>query len=417
MTSAIQQVQTEIAVMKKLRHRNIVNLYEVIDDPKSNKMYLVMQYVANGTVRTIDTDGTCQKLDDKTARDYAKQLAAGLNYLHRHNVVHRDIKPDNILLGANGQIYLSDFGVSEILDDDTDFIIGSQGTPAFMSPELCRGEGSVHGKAVDMWALGVTLYTFVVGKLPFYGKSFDEISQKVQNSALELPAGMDEEWVEILSSLLNKDPKRRMTAGELRQSPLLFGKGDSMAQSRRASAIDVVFVDDEDIENAIAVGNSVTLCCHRTPPEKLHSYVEAIKKKVVARKDANECKSRQTSEPDTNPLYVQVQFSVEAADDSSPLISSWAPLTPHPPQSGDEQLSVTSPPQRPITREGSLHQYPSPPIGTSTSGRLNSGSSMLGVPEFDSPRNGAATGAKLRAASLTSPDKVMARAAQKNSDT
>lgn len=419
MTSAIQQVQTEIAVMKKLRHRNIVNLYEVIDDPKSNKMYLVMQYVANGTVRSINTDGTCPKLEDKLARDYARQLAAGLNYLHRHNVVHRDIKPDNILLGANGNIYLSDFGVSEILDEDTDFIVGSQGTPAFMSPELCRGEGSVHGKAVDMWALGVTLYTFVVGKLPFYGKNFDEISQKVQNNALELPSDLDEEWVELLSSLLNKDPKRRMTASELRQSPLLFGKGDAMAQSRRASAIDVVFVDDEDIENAIAVGNQVYLCCHRTPREKLHEYVEAIQKRVAANKAKREDEERRASINDNKSnLFVHVQLSVDgAADDSSPL-NSWAPLSPHPPSSittavgVDDQLSVKSPPQRPITREGSLHQ-PSPP----TTGRLGSGGNMLAVPDFDSPRNGAATGAKLRAASITSPDKALVRASLKASDT
>lgn len=364
--TALQQVQTEIAIMKKLRHRNVVNLYEVIDDPSCNKMYLVMQYVEKGPVLKMSNDGTCKALGDQKAKEYAKQLAAGINYLHRHNVVHRDIKPDNILLGANDTVYLSDFGVSEMLDDDSeDYVIGSQGTPAFMSPELCRGEGSVHGKAVDMWALGVTLYSFVFGKLPFFGSSVDSITHAIQNNACEFPSNADSGWVSLLSSLLNKDPNRRITASELRQSDFLFGGCDPMSSSRRCSALDVVMIDDDDIERAIAVGSEVTLSSHRTPRDRLRRFVDSIKERAAMRRDSQNAASSSFDIPSTPRVLIDVAGA--------------NPLSPHPP----------SP----------LHPAPSPRASASS---MDNGMLSPCMPSRKS--SPATSGAKLRAGSLSLPE-------------
>lgn len=107
------QLQREIAIMKKCRHRNIVSLYEVIDDPSLDVMYLVMQYVDKGPIATIRNDGTIEKrIEAGALADYALQIVKGLRYLHRSGIIHRDM-PDNILLGSKGDVYLADFGVTD----------------------------------------------------------------------------------------------------------------------------------------------------------------------------------------------------------------------------------------------------------------------------------------------------------------
>jgi serine/threonine protein kinase len=171
----MEQLEREVSIMKKCRHRNVVALYEVIDDPEHDSMYLVMQYVEHGPIATVSPTGHASRtFTAKALLGFLRQLASGLGYLHRHGVVHRDIKPENVLLGDAGQVYLADFGVSDVFDyraDSWDMAVaGTRGTLAFMAPELVgstNGGGGVDGKAVDVWALGVTMYVLYFGCLPF----------------------------------------------------------------------------------------------------------------------------------------------------------------------------------------------------------------------------------------------------------
>jgi len=172
-------------------------------------MYLVMQYVEHGAIATVQDDGTCSAtLDIETLTQYARQLCAGLQYLHGHGVVHRDIKPDNILRGRDGTVYLSDFGVAELLDhgsdDDGDddgengspdektkkaakarrhapSVFDTQGTVAFMAPELfsVSAERGAQGEAIDVWALGVTFYCLLHGRVPFDVSSHATLSREM----------------------------------------------------------------------------------------------------------------------------------------------------------------------------------------------------------------------------------------------
>jgi serine/threonine protein kinase len=205
----------EVAIMKRCRHRNIVTLYEVIDDPAAQAMYLVMQFIEHGPVLKFDDSGNpLHSIASTKLVHFARQLCAGLVYLHRHDVVHRDIKPENILLGANDTVFLTDFGVSTFNetkhddpakqqmppsphdgDDPDPFVksivsrVSTQGTLAYMSPEIhasrCNQESIPESKRCDVWALGVTLYTMLYGHLPFDSGNLAKYCNRIVDDDIE----------------------------------------------------------------------------------------------------------------------------------------------------------------------------------------------------------------------------------------
>jgi len=250
-----QVVQREIAVMKKLRHKNVVPLYEVLDDPEAEKIYLVMKYIDNGTMVNVrSNDCTCNPLPLATATRYLRQLVSGLQYLHKHGVIHRDLKPDNILLETSGTVYLTDFGVSEIVSSESGGISGTEGTPVFLAPELLSGEpGTVAGPPVDVWALGVTFYLAVFGKAPFKGRTWNAIAKEVTTAEVTFPKDADPQWVDVLTRLLVKDPAKRMTLGKLKRHPLF-------AELNRELAADAVARNepaDDSVLDRIALNQAV----------------------------------------------------------------------------------------------------------------------------------------------------------------
>ncbi|KAF8281246.1 putative Calcium/calmodulin-dependent protein kinase kinase, partial [Trypanosoma cruzi] len=230
--------QREIAVMKKLRHKNIVSLYEVIDDPNAKKLYLVMMYVDKGPIGRVncppdakaDTQ-VCTPIPKNELAWYARQILAGLEYLHQHKIVHRDIKPENILVDRNKHVFLADFGVSEVFDTSNREkmeammqeslmavrtsggtyqgqgipIQGARGTMLFMAPEIWRGDGS-YASPVDMWALGVTIYILLTGMLPFI--TLDDI---MDPSLPVIPTSYGTKWTDLLQGLLDRDSSKRIT--------------------------------------------------------------------------------------------------------------------------------------------------------------------------------------------------------------
>ncbi|XP_061754313.1 calcium/calmodulin-dependent protein kinase kinase 1 isoform X3 [Nerophis ophidion] len=159
----LERVYQEIAILKKLDHVNIVKLVEVLDDPAEDNLHMVFELMRNGPVMEVPTENP---LSEEQARLYLRDVILGIEYLHYQKIVHRDIKPSNLLLGDDGHVKIADFGVSNQFEGSDAMLSSTAGTPAFMAPEtLSNKRKSFSGKALDVWAMGVTLYCFVFGKM------------------------------------------------------------------------------------------------------------------------------------------------------------------------------------------------------------------------------------------------------------
>ncbi|GMI89063.1 geminivirus rep interacting kinase 2 [Hibiscus trionum] len=225
--TAMNDVLCEFLIMKMLEHPNIVNLIEVIDDPTMDQFYMVLEYVQGKWV--CEGSGPPGAMGEDTARKYLRDIVSGLMYLHAHNIVHGDIKPDNLLITSTGTVKIGDFSVSQVFEDDNDELRRSPGTPVFTAPECCLGS-TYRGKAADTWAVGVTLYCMVLGKYPFLGETLQDTYEKIVNNPLVLPDDMNPELRNLLQGLLCKDPKERMTLKDVAEHSWVTAKEGPIPQ-------------------------------------------------------------------------------------------------------------------------------------------------------------------------------------------
>ncbi|GMH10946.1 hypothetical protein Nepgr_012787 [Nepenthes gracilis] len=214
--TAMTDVLREVLIMKMLSHPNIVNLIEVIDDPNADDFYMVLEYVEDKW--DCEGSGPPGGLGEDTARKYLRDIVSGLMYLHAHNIVHMDIKPQNLLVSRHGTVKIADFSVSQVFEDDNDELRRSPGTPVITAPECCLGL-TYHGKAADTWAVGVTLYCMMMGNFPFIGETLQETYDKIVNDSLYLPDDLNSQLKNLIEGLLCKDPKQRMTLQDVADHP------------------------------------------------------------------------------------------------------------------------------------------------------------------------------------------------------
>ncbi|KAF2598397.1 hypothetical protein F2Q68_00007756 [Brassica cretica] len=219
----MSDVLREVMIMKILEHPNIVNLIEVIDDPETDHFYMVLEYIDGKWV--YDGSGPPGALGEKTARKYLRDIVAGLMYLHAHNVIHGDIKPDNLMVTSSGTVKIGDFSVSQVFKDDDDQLRRSPGTPVFTAPECCLVSGITYsGRAADTWAVGVTLYYMILGQYPFLADTLQDTYDKIVNNPLILPDGLDPLLRDLMEGLLCKNPSERMTLKKVSEHPWFLGE-------------------------------------------------------------------------------------------------------------------------------------------------------------------------------------------------
>ncbi|KAM9317817.1 calcium/calmodulin-dependent protein kinase kinase 1b [Pholidichthys leucotaenia] len=246
----LDRVYREIAILKKLDHHNVVKLVEVLDDPDEDGLHMAFELMTKGPVMEVPTDNP---LTEEQARFYFRDVVLGIEYLHYQKIIHRDIKPSNLLLGDDGHVKIADFGVSKEFEGSDDLLSSTVGTPAFMAPEtMTEHEQSFSGKALDVWAMGVTLYCFVFGKCPFYDEYIVSLHNKIKNKPVEFPETppISNELKELIERMLDKNSETRITIPEIKLHPWVT-ENCSNPLPLEEEHCTVVEVTEEEVQNSI----------------------------------------------------------------------------------------------------------------------------------------------------------------------
>ncbi|XP_073848189.1 par-1 isoform X20 [Musca autumnalis] len=200
---SLQKLFREVRIMKMLDHPNIVKLFQVIETEKT--LYLVMEYASGGEV--FDYLVLHGRMKEKEARVKFRQIVSAVQYCHQKRIIHRDLKAENLLLDSELNIKIADFGFSN------EFTPGSKldtfcGSPPYAAPELFQGK-KYDGPEVDVWSLGVILYTLVSGSLPFDGSTLRELRERVLRGKYRIPFYMSTDCENLLRKFLVLNPAKR----------------------------------------------------------------------------------------------------------------------------------------------------------------------------------------------------------------
>ncbi|HLB21018.1 MAG TPA: protein kinase [Solirubrobacteraceae bacterium] len=232
----ISRFQREAQAAARLVHPNIVQVFDSGQDESTGQYYIVMEYIEGQSCAEILRDDGWLEVDEAIA--IIDQACEGLHYAHRHGVVHRDVKPGNLLRAREGEVKLADFGIAKATEQSSITQVGSVlGTAAYLAPEQARGEEA--GPRADLYALGVVTYQLISGRLPYEASSLTELALKQQQEAPPmldtLVAAVGPQLAEAVAISLALDPRERyQTAREMGRA---LGDGaNGIAPGERAGA-------------------------------------------------------------------------------------------------------------------------------------------------------------------------------------
>ncbi|KAL8837861.1 MAG: hypothetical protein Q9170_002379 [Blastenia crenularia] len=199
-------IEREVVIMRLIEHPNIISLY------------LVLEYVEGGEL--FDHISNYGQLPEHEAIRIFRQIIAGLSYCHRFNICHRDLKPENILLDRNNNIKIVDFGMA-VLQPANRSLKTSCGSPHYAPPEVIRAVG-YRGDRADIWSCGVILFAMLAGRLPFDSPGdWSEVIASVLQGEYEFPEDMSSYAQDLISRMLQMDPKKRIPIKDMWHHPLL----------------------------------------------------------------------------------------------------------------------------------------------------------------------------------------------------
>ncbi|KAL0101592.1 hypothetical protein PUN28_019018 [Cardiocondyla obscurior] len=257
----VEQVFAERDIMSFTDNPFVVSMYCSFETKKH--LCLVMEYVEGGDCANLLKN--IGPLPPDMARFYFAETVLAVEYLHSYGIVHRDLKPDNLLITALGHIKLTDFGLSKMglmslatnlyegyIDRDTRQFSDKQvfGTPEYIAPEVILRQG--YGKPVDWWSMGIILYEFLIGCVPFFGETPEELFAHTVNDDIEWPDENDwpvqSEAKDIITVLLQQSPRDRLGTGgshEVKEHPYFYGVNWNSLLRQKAEFVPQL-VDDED---------------------------------------------------------------------------------------------------------------------------------------------------------------------------
>ncbi|KAK4582227.1 hypothetical protein RGQ29_025409 [Quercus rubra] len=207
----VEQIKREISSMSIIKHPNVVELYEVM--ASKTKIYFVMEYAKGGELFSKVAKG---KLKEDAARRYFQQLISAVDYCHSRGVCHRDLKPENLLLDENGNLKVSDFGLSALAESkhQDGLLHTTCGTPAYVAPEVINRKG-YDGSKADIWSCGVILYVLLAGYLPFHDSNLMEMYRKIGKGDFKFPNWFGPEVRRLLSKILDPNPNTRISIAKI----------------------------------------------------------------------------------------------------------------------------------------------------------------------------------------------------------
>ncbi len=213
----VSRFQREAQAAARLVHPNIVQVFDSGQDERTGQYFIVMEYIEGSSCAEILRDDGWLEVDEALA--IIEQACEGLHYAHRHGVVHRDVKPGNLLRSREGEVKLADFGIAKATEESSITQVGSVlGTAAYLAPDQARGEEA--GPRADLYALGVVTYQLISGRLPYEATSLTELALKQQQEeppTLDtLVAAVSPELADAVAVALALDPRDRYpTAREM----------------------------------------------------------------------------------------------------------------------------------------------------------------------------------------------------------
>jgi serine/threonine protein kinase len=215
-------------------------LREVMDDPDCDKVYLVTDYMQKGPLMKVNSDGQAgTPFPPQRALRYLVQAAKGLQHLHERGILHSDLKPENMLVDAEDQVVLADFGVSALMGESGN--LQKVGTPPYWAPEIIEGSGAEYGQAADVWALGISLYCMHQGRLPFYNHDLSALLASIASDSVTFSVAVPPLVESLTRAMLNRVPDKRITLStllrRLRKHVIPSVAGSSLLAVRQLSAL------------------------------------------------------------------------------------------------------------------------------------------------------------------------------------
>lgn len=207
----------EIHVLRLLKHDNIIRMKECLFHSKH--IYLVLEHCSCTIQELLDLATPDHILPDWQVQNYFLQLLNGMQYLHSNGIIHRDIKPQNLLINNDNVLKIIDYGVSCILDigQKNDICSNYEGSPLFQAPEVVSGQKSYGGFKVDIWSAGVTLFLMACGRYPFDDEALLGLYDRILAEELVVPNNVNEALADLLQGILDKDCNLRLSIEEIRK--------------------------------------------------------------------------------------------------------------------------------------------------------------------------------------------------------
>ncbi|KAJ1690616.1 hypothetical protein LUZ63_014771 [Rhynchospora breviuscula] len=207
----VDQIKREISIMKLVRHPHVVRLHEVL--ASRTKIYIILEFITGGEL--FDKIMRHGRLSENDSRKYFQQLIDGVDFCHHKGVYHRDLKPENLLLDSQGNLKISDFGLSALPEPGVSILKTTCGTPNYVAPEVISHKG-YNGALADIWSCGVILYVLMAGYLPFDEVDLTTLYDKIGRAEYSFPNWFSNGAKSLIRRILDPNPDTRIRMEDIK---------------------------------------------------------------------------------------------------------------------------------------------------------------------------------------------------------